>query len=57
MLFTVHFADRSERILLGVFMMRSDAVSFVDHATISKHLVITEISNWKAWQNIKREIK
>jgi len=57
MLFTVHFADKADLILLGVFMMRSDAVSFVDHATLSKHLVITEISNWKAWQSIKGEIK
>ena len=57
MLFTVHFADAGERILLGVFLMRSDAVSFAANAALSKLLIISQVDNWKAWQSIKGEIK
>ena len=58
MLFTVHFEDDSgARILLGVFLMRSDAVLFVDNLILSNTLVISEVNNWKAWQSLIGEIK
>jgi hypothetical protein len=57
MLFTVHFEDEGQIILMGTFLMRSDANLFVTHSSLSKSLVVTEIDKWEAWNMIKGEIK
>lgn len=61
MLFTVHFKElgryNNTKVLLGTFLMRSDADLFVAHSPISKLLVVSEIDNWEAWEIIKGEIK
>ena len=57
MLFTVHFEDEGHIILMGTFLMRSDADLFVTHSSLSKNLVVTEIDKWEAWNMIKGEIK
>lgn len=57
MLFTVHFEDEGQIILMGTFLMRSDAALFVNHSSLSKSLVVTEIDKWEAWNMIKGEIK
>jgi hypothetical protein len=57
MLFTVHFEDDGSKILMGTFLMRSDADLFVAHSSLSKGLIVTEIDKWEAWEMIKGEIK
>ena len=57
MLFTVHFEDDGSKILLGTFLMRSDADLFVAHSSLSNNLIVTEIDKWEAWNMIKGEIK
>jgi len=57
MLFTVHFEDHGGKILMGTFLMRSDADLFVAHSSISSTLVVSEIDKWEAWEMIRGEIK
>lgn len=57
MLFTVHFEDRGQIILVGTFLLRSDADLFVTHSPLCNRLVVTEIDKWEAWDRIKGEIK
>jgi hypothetical protein len=57
MLFTVHFEDEGHIVLMGTFLMRSDADLFVAHSSLSSKLVVTEIDKWEAWNMIKGEIK
>ena len=56
MLFTVHFEDEGHIVLMGTFLMRSDADLFVAHSAISESLIVTEIDKWEAWKMIRGEI-
>ena len=57
MLFTVHFEDEGHIVLMGTFLMRSDADLFVANSSLSSKFVVTEIDKWEAWNMIKGEIK
>jgi hypothetical protein len=57
MLFTVHFEDGGHIVLMGTFLMRSDADLFVAHSAISESLIVTEVEKWEAWKMIRGEIK
>lgn len=56
MLFTVHFEDEEHTVLMGTFLMRSDADLFVAHSPLSSNLIVTGVDKWEAWKMIRGEI-
>ena len=58
MISVVYFDDGDRNIMIGAFLMRSDAECFIKGVTYNQSYKIAEVDGqWQSWSNIRQEIK
>ena len=58
MISVVYFNDGYGNVMVGAFLMRTDAECFIKSAPYSEGYKIAEVDGqWQSWFNIRQEIK
>jgi hypothetical protein len=57
MISVVYFNDGGRNIMVGAFLMRSDAEQFIKSQVFELHYKIKDIDDWASWSKIKDAIK
>ena len=56
MISVVYFETDGRNIMVGAFLMRSDAEEFIEKVDFTDHYKIKEVDDWTSWSNIKEKI-
>lgn len=57
MLSVVYFNDGDRNVMVGAFLMRSDAEDFIKNTLFSEGYKIAEVDGqWQSWMNIREGI-
>lgn len=57
MISVVYFEHNGRNIMVGAFLMRSDAQRFIDKTPFSEGYKLTEVDDWNSWWKIREGIK
>jgi hypothetical protein len=56
MISVVYFNDDGRNVMVGAFLMRSDAEQFIKSQVFELHYKIKEVDDWASWSNIRHAI-
>ena len=56
MISVVYFENDGRNIMVGVFLMRSDAEQFINKTYGTDGYKIVDVDDWRSWSNIRNAI-
>jgi hypothetical protein len=56
MISVVYFEQDGRNVMVGAFLMRSDAQRFIDKTPFSEGYKLTEVDDWNSWSKIREGI-
>ena len=56
MISVVYFEDDGRNIMVGAFLMRSDAEQFINKTYGTDGYKIVDVEDWVSWNNIRKAI-
>jgi hypothetical protein len=57
MISVVYFNDDGRNIMVGAFLMRSDAEQFINKTYVTDGYKIVDVEDWVSWSKIKEKIQ